>query len=237
MIDILPSRKGLGVTDPKDMLYAHKGLASDAENLEIDYSESCAGLYADASFHGMIKHSNHEILSYVDDGPVFSRLTGLPSWCPDWSQTPSIPKLPRRSLGWSPDHVAPRLTEDSQTDEVTKRDQFRESHALFKSEEYRVLTCFGIQVGLVTDLSSPLSSESIEHTAQEYFTSILVSLRKVWKTLGVEKSRFEAAHAEESLWESRHDVYHPQKIIVSFTPDIKRHIKSLKNLYADIHKA
>ena len=71
MIDILLSRKGLGVTEPSDMLYAHKGLASDAGHLEVDYSKSCAGLYADFAFHGMIKHSNHGILSYAQDGPVF----------------------------------------------------------------------------------------------------------------------------------------------------------------------
>jgi hypothetical protein len=235
MIDILLSRKGLGVTDRRDMLYAHKGLASDAGNLEVDYSKPCAGLYADMSFHGIIQHSGHGILSYVHDGPIFSRLPGLPSWCPDWSQAPSMPKLQHRSGGWTPDYVAPRLSEGSLKDKAAER-VFRESHALFQHQESRVLTCLGIEVASVTHLSAPLSSKLIERTNQEYFSSRLMSLKELWGEPGLKKSEFEEAHSHLHS-QLKHDFSNAREIVGSFSTSIKQHIKSLKDLYVDIYQA
>jgi hypothetical protein len=98
---------------------------------------------------------------------------------------------------------------------------FRESQALFQYRKSRVLTCLGIEVGVVTHLGNPLSSESIERTKQEYFSSQLMSLREVWRKRGFEKSRF-----GDNNWLAR-------EIIGSFS----QHIKSLKDLYVDIYEA
>jgi hypothetical protein len=231
MIDILVSRRGLGVTDPRDMLYAHKGLASDGRNLDVDYSESCTGLYAEASFQGMINVSDHEILSLVDDGPAFSRLAGLPSWCPDWSQAQSISKLPRYC--WAVDYAPQASPEYSPNPELAKK-IFREHHALFKHRESRALTCLGIELAVVMHVSAPLSSKYIEYTKQEYFSSRLTSLRIVWRELDFEKSKFGSIRRHE-VW--GYVNFFDRKAISHFSQGSKQHIKNLRDLYIQIYTA
>jgi hypothetical protein len=240
MIDILFSRKGLGVTDPRDMLYAHKGLASDARGLEIDYLESYARLYADISFRAMVTHSNHGILSYVDDGPIFSWLPGLPSWCPDWSQASSIPKLPGPPSGRVLRHAAFRFfDENTPTDEVSKGKVFRARHELFQHQETRVLACLGIEVAIVTHLSDPLSSDSVDGMTQEYFSSKLKSLRQVWRRLGPKNRQFEAANSGHSygFLGTMESFQEGRAVVSNFSPSTKQHIKSLKDLYVEIYNA
>lgn len=83
MLDLLRARRGLGVTDPKDMIFAHLGFASDGEGLKrlISYSMSWAEVY-----HSVARWMSDRVLfSEVDDSYPSERLEGLASRAPDWS--------------------------------------------------------------------------------------------------------------------------------------------------------
>jgi hypothetical protein len=89
MIVHLAARRGLGATDPRDMIFAHMFLAADTNTLlryvQVDYIKSCAAVYEDAA---------RFLLEEVGpEGPVkffpnavkdqTSKIDGLASWAPD----------------------------------------------------------------------------------------------------------------------------------------------------------
>jgi hypothetical protein len=89
MLDLLRARRGLGVTDPRDMIYAHVGFASDSqehESMIVNYSKASAQVYEDFAQYVAEKHGIHTLLYNVSDGRSPSRRTGLPSWVPDWTE-------------------------------------------------------------------------------------------------------------------------------------------------------
>jgi hypothetical protein len=47
MLELVSARRGLSVTDPRDMVFAHVGFASDRgkEGVEVDYSKTCKQVY------------------------------------------------------------------------------------------------------------------------------------------------------------------------------------------------
>jgi hypothetical protein len=47
MLELVSARRGLSVTDPRDMVFAHVGFASDMgkEGVEVDYSKTCKQVY------------------------------------------------------------------------------------------------------------------------------------------------------------------------------------------------
>ncbi|PMD30182.1 HET-domain-containing protein [Hyaloscypha variabilis F] len=100
MLALLRARRGMGVTDPRDMVFAHTGFAAhthmyDANSgtrldpdLEADYSKSCADVYLSAARHIMKTRTQlPEFIKQADDRDNHpSRIAGLPSWVPDWTR-------------------------------------------------------------------------------------------------------------------------------------------------------
>jgi len=88
IMSLLPARRGLGVTNPKDMIYAHLSFAAGDhdESLVVDYSKSCAEIYEEFAYRELEYSSGIDILSHIGNHGSSS---GLASWAPDWRQ----PKL------------------------------------------------------------------------------------------------------------------------------------------------
>ncbi|KAG4441693.1 hypothetical protein IFR05_002827 [Cadophora sp. M221] len=88
---LLTSRRGLGATDARDMIYANMGIASDLSSLldyvQVDYRKSCEEVYESVA--------RYLLESIGPEGPTIffphaasndqSKRTGLASWAPDWS--------------------------------------------------------------------------------------------------------------------------------------------------------
>lgn len=83
MLTCLETRRGLGVTDPRDMIYGHLGIASDALTgqlrIQVDYGRTCSELYADIAQYFIKRYGDYRILSYVEDVPLKKRRMDLPS--------------------------------------------------------------------------------------------------------------------------------------------------------------
>ncbi|THV48674.1 hypothetical protein BGAL_0234g00140 [Botrytis galanthina] len=99
LIDIMTTRRGLGVSDPRDMVFSHKGIAQassyqdnrEAEDIAIDYSKRVEEVLVNLA-HYCIKtfpeDRKLQILSYkenCDDSWGKRKEFGLPSWVPNWT--------------------------------------------------------------------------------------------------------------------------------------------------------
>lgn len=95
--DMLDTRRGLGVLDPRDMLYAHQscleiGFRVDdgVELLKVDYKKTCTEVYLDKAKYFLFASSGTicsrlKILSYADMHNTSQKFQYLPTWCPDWT--------------------------------------------------------------------------------------------------------------------------------------------------------
>ncbi|KAH7323649.1 heterokaryon incompatibility protein-domain-containing protein [Rhexocercosporidium sp. MPI-PUGE-AT-0058] len=90
-LTLLTSRRGLGATDARDMIYANMGIAFDLHSLldyvQVDYRKTCEELYESVARYLME--------NIGPEGPTIffphaasndqSKQKGLASWAPDWS--------------------------------------------------------------------------------------------------------------------------------------------------------
>ncbi|KAK4229320.1 heterokaryon incompatibility protein-domain-containing protein [Podospora fimiseda] len=115
LLDLLQSRRGMDVTDPRDVVFAHLGIAAPEDwkpFFQVDYSKTLGEVYTAvaryiASTYSLSNKSQSRyyggsnwgvngfeiLLDNLDDRALASRRQGLPSWAPDWS-------LPRRPKTW-----------------------------------------------------------------------------------------------------------------------------------------
>jgi hypothetical protein len=92
LFEVLLERRGAGVTDPRDMLYAHLGLLPSPIDppMEIDYNKSVADIYEHIARHFINKSQSLIILTYIEDKKLEDRRHDLPSWVPDWTSRSEI---------------------------------------------------------------------------------------------------------------------------------------------------
>lgn len=88
---LLLSRRGLGATDSRDMIYAHMSTASDLEKVkeyvEVDYDKTCEVIYENVARY-LLDHPERPgdlFFQHIDNMEPNSRRQGLASWAPDWS--------------------------------------------------------------------------------------------------------------------------------------------------------
>ncbi|TGO27159.1 hypothetical protein BPAE_0046g00210 [Botrytis paeoniae] len=96
LLQILHSRRGYGVSDPRDMLYGHLAMFVDRtksknpeiENLiEINYRKTITDVYTDLTLYFLNRQSNFGFLSHVEDVNFEERKWNLPTWVPDWTSS------------------------------------------------------------------------------------------------------------------------------------------------------
>lgn len=94
LLSILLSRRGFGVTNPRDMVYGHLAVAglhrpaieaARAPVPQVDYNKTVAEVFTDATFYIINSTRSNKVLFHAEvvNGP--HRRTDLPSWVPDWS--------------------------------------------------------------------------------------------------------------------------------------------------------
>ncbi|KUJ07878.1 HET-domain-containing protein [Mollisia scopiformis] len=104
LVEVMASRAGFGAYDPRDMVYAHLGLAKDA-NLQVDYTKTIAEVYNNLARETVRRFGSLRILGYLTDADLDQRGimkcgTGeftedkLASWAPNWTS-------PQKNLPYS----------------------------------------------------------------------------------------------------------------------------------------
>jgi hypothetical protein len=159
MFNLLTSRRGLGATDPRDMIYAHMGTSSDLNELkryvEVDYRKECTEVYEDTARYlldSIGPLGPESFFSHADDRE-FSKQKDLASWVPDWS-VPSSNFVPmyRNNIMFT-----------------TKLDP--KVHYAFVSKP-PILAYIGYEVDVVGDFSLVLPDPQKLSTSETYLQSI-----------------------------------------------------------------
>ncbi|PMD13390.1 HET-domain-containing protein, partial [Hyaloscypha hepaticicola] len=92
LLNTLVARRGLGVLDPRDMIFAHLGIVAESPldgtpqewNLfRADYKKDCAELYRDVAQYLSRRIEIFELLSHVETVSNL-RHSDTPSWAPNW---------------------------------------------------------------------------------------------------------------------------------------------------------
>ena len=84
LLDLLRSARYYDCSDPKDKIYAVVGFATDVhlDKIPIDYTMSVTNLYIEMGHYFLEEYKN---LDWLESVP--SRMEGLPSWVPDWTNS------------------------------------------------------------------------------------------------------------------------------------------------------
>jgi len=87
LFELLSRRRGCGLSDPRDMVYALLSLAGTtvATSLAIDYDKSVSQVYEDFTCLFTKWTSLTEVLSHVEEVRPENRKLCRPSWILDWS--------------------------------------------------------------------------------------------------------------------------------------------------------
>jgi hypothetical protein len=93
LIEVIRLRRGLGVKDPRDMVFAHLGLADltqeEERDLRVDYTMPISKLYTCLAMNIIHATGDLWILGHVERIDLSLRRIDLPSWVPDWSSPAS----------------------------------------------------------------------------------------------------------------------------------------------------
>jgi hypothetical protein len=94
LYSLLATRRGIGTTDPRDIVYANLGIVSDTEDLEryitVDYSRSIEDLFYDAARY-ILGTAGFDYLIYqairaYNKEEANRQVLNLASWIPDWTR-------------------------------------------------------------------------------------------------------------------------------------------------------
>jgi hypothetical protein len=147
---LLLSRRGLGATDARDMVFAHLGVASDSavlgSSVTIDYKQNVERLYEDVARYLIDAVGPQTVFFQVDDAKHGAHRQGLASWAPDWSQLPSS---------------AVQMYKDNRMNVVPLRPK---PHYRF-IEEPRVLAYIGYEVDVINSVSLSIYQNSQQDPA------------------------------------------------------------------------
>ncbi|KAF8848525.1 HET-domain-containing protein [Acephala macrosclerotiorum] len=99
LLRVLHFRRGFGVMDPRDMIYAHLGMVPDSMLPSLlpqaDYRLSASQLYTQFALYCLRETGNLSFLSQIGWGDSGGRVKeDLPSWVPDWTSFRDSPDPP-----------------------------------------------------------------------------------------------------------------------------------------------
>ena len=173
LLDLVASRRGLGVSDGRDMIFAHLGLASDLPDhrIAVDYKKSCRRVYEDFALYVMEKFDIIHITRHVEDIPPEQRMEGLPSWVPDWT--------------WLPQHKQ-QYRFDQYRDGESSHNPKRE---YFPIQELSILVVIGNEPDPIVDISVELSSSLFSAAQRRQFQDGFRSIRN-----------FHDLHGRRGVW-------------------------------------
>jgi hypothetical protein len=208
LYDLLKSRKGFGVTDPRDMLFANLGLVGPANEREkkllhlimVDYQKNEAKVYSDLARYFLESFDDFRIFALLD--PNEKRCESeAPSWAPDWVCGPP-----------------------SQYSRLSDELKYRYNTGYFLSfwmSQSRVLVCGGRFQGGVQALG-PIIDQSLCPQIARDFSELLQRDR----VLGRDLCQFMTSAFEQTYQKWRH-------WLVPWIPDPKRILKWIQEPFAN----
>ena len=169
------SRRGLGVTDRRDMIFAHIGFASDGNDrfVKADYSISCVEVYEDYARSVFETSQNYGILFHVGNPKSPNRPPGLASWAPDWSESKSTTPLVELFSGskpGSPDELGPAGSAEGK----------KFHHNYIWIGKPAILACLGRKIDCIVHFSVPLLEQDISSEKRAEFMTRFKSLMEDW---------------------------------------------------------
>ncbi|KAL2062480.1 hypothetical protein VTL71DRAFT_6746 [Oculimacula yallundae] len=96
-LEMLDARRGFGVTDPRDMLFTHRGILGhppthpwSPELVDVDYSKDSIEVYQSIVKYTLARTRDYRILSHAEanyslDKSKVNASYFFPTWVPDWS--------------------------------------------------------------------------------------------------------------------------------------------------------
>ncbi|KAF2815182.1 uncharacterized protein BDZ99DRAFT_549771 [Mytilinidion resinicola] len=83
--DLIISRRGMGASDPRDMIYAHLGMADvhTQNTFGIDYEQSCSQVLEDVATQFIRSSKDLSILNHIGNIELVKRQPKPPTWVPD----------------------------------------------------------------------------------------------------------------------------------------------------------
>ena len=140
LYELLKSRKGCGVTDARDMLFANLGLVSysieDKDQflslITVNYAKTKEQVYVDLAVYLLEKLPDFRMFSLLDPSETSSD-SPMPSWVPDWASGPP--------------------SEFSRISDVLAYDHFTNFNRHFEWGPQGVLVCKGEWLGRVEQLT------------------------------------------------------------------------------------
>lgn len=122
---LLAKRRGLGVTDPRDLVYSLLGVASNAHGIQPDYTRTTNEVFIEVSRELIKSRGDLKLL-----GRVLNPVTDLPTWVADWRSG--------RSEDWAFSFLTTDLYSAAGTSEVAIKNLGRDE--LLRLEGIRVDT-------------------------------------------------------------------------------------------------
>jgi hypothetical protein len=99
-IMVLASRRGFGVSDPRDMIYAHLGLM-DLPDLEVRYEMTTVQTFQTLVEQCISATRSFKIFAHIENVDLELRRPGLATWAVDWTLCQATPRyLDLTKLGY-----------------------------------------------------------------------------------------------------------------------------------------
>jgi hypothetical protein len=169
LLDTLVARRGLGVFDSRDMIFANLGIVVESpldgtpeewDLLRANYTKGCSELYRDVAKYLSNKIEIFELLSHVEAASD-QRYPDTPSWAPNWMAKPLPP--PYRRLQDSVAALRKQYEENHGPLEDKVNDSsgslllriLPESYQLWLSPS--IISFLGFRMGTITRLSDIIS--------------------------------------------------------------------------------
>ncbi|KAI0444855.1 heterokaryon incompatibility protein-domain-containing protein [Xylaria telfairii] len=87
LLQVLQSRKGCKVSDPRDFIFAHMAIISDRHIAEkfirVDYSQTTSDVFAAVACY-VLYNKDIDYMLLISRPSPFRTMFSLPSWVPDW---------------------------------------------------------------------------------------------------------------------------------------------------------
>ena len=178
LLQTLAARRGLGVFDSRDMIFAHLGIMENShldatldewDLLSADYGKNCSTLYFHVAKYLSERTGIFELLSHIETtSDCDQRYPDTPSWVPNWMAKPcrrlqdSISVL-RRDYEYHNGPLGDKFSDSS---------SFHFFHILPKSYKLWIspstILFLGFRIGTIARLSHLISHESL--SLNNFFT-------------------------------------------------------------------
>ena len=155
MFGLLRARRGLGVTYPKDMIFAHLGFASDGAALGemINYSMNHVHLYHLFARYIVDQGLHCELFNEISDVDPSPQHNGLSSWTPNWEIQRNDVLIPfndwvTQVFKWDDKHASSHFWVKTKSSNIIQHTFVRDPP---------ILACLGAELGVVVRCSGSLS--------------------------------------------------------------------------------